>query len=65
MGGEPDVISISNESEKSDAQRQDGDEVRHRREDAVTMEHDALKQKLLDAWDDVAARLNSSDSWLM
>ena len=37
----PDAISVSNETEKSDAQRQYGEEVRHRRQDAVTMERTA------------------------
>ena len=40
-----------------DAQRLHGDEVRHRSVDVVTMECEAMKQKLLDAQDDVAARV--------
>ena len=38
VGGELDAISISNATERSHAQRQDGDEARYRREDGVTME---------------------------
>ena len=37
-GGEPDAISMSNETEEHDAQQQDGDEVWRRREDVVTKE---------------------------
>ena len=36
--GELDVISMLNETEKSDARRQGGSEVRHRHEDVVTKE---------------------------
>ena len=38
--GEQDAISIMKETEKCEAQRQD--EVRHRREDAVTMEREVF-----------------------
>ena len=38
VGGELDAISMSDDAEKSDAQRQCGDEVRRRREDVVTKE---------------------------
>ena len=63
VGGELDAISISSETEKPDAQRQDGDEVRRRREDAGTMERKALKQKLVDVEDVVAAR-REFEQWL-
>ena len=36
VGGELDAISISNETEKSTAQRQSGNDVRHRREVGLT-----------------------------
>ena len=38
FGGELDVISMTEETEKFDAQRRCGDDVRHRREDVVTKE---------------------------
>ena len=56
VGGKLDAIWISHEAQKSGAQRQDGDEMRQRREDAVTMKREALKEQLLDAQDDMAAR---------